>query len=424
MTRDVEDGAEEALRGVVLFVWALLSLGLLAGSLVRPVRVVEFLLHIALAALWLGAPPLLRRVGPGQRERAFAFLLVATALLLGAVAALFSGASSPEFACLCAVPLSAILLLAEAGAARALTFLTFVLAEVLLLTLGAQPSSVLFWGLLLLAAPRLAKWAAAAFAKRWRANAEAERLRGLTEGLAEAEKRRGQSERLALLGRFASNVAHDISNPLTFLSTNLQLLEREADSLQQVSSRDVHAAVLESARAVDRITEVLRDMRRFGRSDGVGTAQPTEVPVVFEEALRLASARLRGSRLERVLGQRLPPVTVRRRRLVQVLANLLLNAADAVAAQAATERRIRVGAETAEDVVILWVEDSGPGLSVEAKQHLFEPFFTTKPPGKGMGLGLALSREYLEADGGTLSFESASGGGTRAVVTLPRGEAS
>jgi signal transduction histidine kinase len=408
VTRDVEDGAEEALRGVVLFVWALLSLGLLAGSLVRPVRVVEFLLHIALAALWLGAPPLLRRVGPGQRERAFAFLLVATALLLGAVAALFSGASSPEFACLCAVPLSAILLLAEAGAARALTFLTFVLAEVLLLTLGAQPSSVLFWGLLLLAAPRLAKWAAAAFAKRWRANAEAERLRGLTEGLAEAEKRRGQSERLALLGRFASNVAHDISNPLTFLSTNLQLLERE----------------VESARAVDRITEVLRDMRRFGRSDGVGTAQPTEVPVVFEEALRLASARLRGSRLERVLGQRLPPVTVRRRRLVQVLANLLLNAADAVAAQAATERRIRVGAETAEDVVILWVEDSGPGLSVEAKQHLFEPFFTTKPPGKGMGLGLALSREYLEADGGTLSFESASGGGTRAVVTLPRGEAS
>ncbi len=68
----------------------------------------------------------------------------------------------------------------------------------------------------------------------------------------------------------------------------------------------------------------------------------------------------------------------------------------------------------------VWVEDTGPGLSPEVLAHLFEPFFTTKPPGKGTGLGLALSREYVEADGGTLNLEPAPGGGTRAVVTFPR----
>jgi C4-dicarboxylate-specific signal transduction histidine kinase len=181
----------------------------------------------------------------------------------------------------------------------------------------------------------------------------------------------------------------------------------------------VHAAVAESTRAVDRITEVLRNLRRFARSEGVGAPQPTEVRPVVEEALQQTAARLRGIQLERALGEPLPQVTVRRRRLVQVLGNLLLNAADAVEAPQAKERRIRVGAHAAADGVSVWVEDSGRGLSPEVLAHLFEPFFTTKSPGQGTGLGLALSREFVEADGGTLNLEPSPGGGTRAVVKFP-----
>jgi len=126
----------------------------------------------------------------------------------------------------------------------------------------------------------------------------------------------------------------------------------------------------------------------------------------------------RRQHLERELGQNLPRVMARRRRLVQVLLNLLINAADAVGEREAKERRIRIGVHHAEGVVTIGVEDTGLGLSPEARKHLFEPFFTTKAPGKGTGLGLALSREYVEADGGTLTFEEGRPEGARAVLTL------
>jgi C4-dicarboxylate-specific signal transduction histidine kinase len=112
-------------------------------------------------------------------------------------------------------------------------------------------------------------------------------------------------------------------------------------------------------------------------------------------------------------------VKARRRRLVQVLVNLLINAADAVSEPGAKERRIRINAEHVGGEVVIEVEDTGPGLSPEARKRIFEPFFTTKPPGKGTGLGLALSREYVEADGGTLTVEEAPTGGARVVVKLP-----
>jgi C4-dicarboxylate-specific signal transduction histidine kinase len=100
-----------------------------------------------------------------------------------------------------------------------------------------------------------------------------------------------------------------------------------------------------------------------------------------------------------------------------VLLNLLLNAGDALAGHAAPCVRI-VGVQR-EGSVELLVSDNGPGLSDAARAHLFEPFFTTKPPGKGTGLGLALSREYMESFKGTLSYEDAPGGGACFRLTFP-----
>jgi signal transduction histidine kinase len=285
------------------------------------------------------------------------------------------------------------------------------------LAAGSPLSSVCMYAALL-AAGTAAAVMGTGVVRVFEARLVAERARREATNLqAEAERQQSQSDRLALLGRLAAVVAHDMSNPLTYLSTNLQLLEREADALQKVAHRDMHAAVAESARAVESITDILRDLRRFARSDAVGHPMPTEVRAVVEEALLLSSARLRGIQLERELGQDLPRVLARRRRLVQVLLNLLLNAADAVGPEA-KERRIRITAGRVEGGVRIALEDSGPGLTAEARARLFQPFFTTKPPGKGMGLGLALSREYVQADGGTLAFEE-TGHGARVVLTLP-----
>ena len=404
----------------IFLVGGLLSVGLLAGSLLRQFNALELAVRIVLAALLLAAPLLVRIAPAPRRDAVVASILGSATLLICALAALAGGIRSPEFSCLIAIPFIAGLLLPHVRAlVWVLGLLVLGVGDAMLLTSGARFSTALMWSALLVAGTTVATMGAGAYVRLSQSRIASERARReAAERLADSERRRAQSDRLALVGRLASGVAHEISNPLTYLSTNLQLLEREADALQTVSRRDVQAAVAESARAVDHITDVLKDLRRFARSEGMGEAGPTDVRAVVEEALLLASLRLRGIRLERELAQGLPRVMARRRRLVQVLVNLLLNAADAVGERDATERRIRIGVSHADGAVTIGVEDSGLGLTPEARKHLFEPFYTTKPPGKGTGLGLALSREYVEADGGTLTFEEGQSGGARAVVKL------
>jgi two-component system, NtrC family, sensor kinase len=407
-------------RSGIFLLSALLSIGLLAGSLLGPFGAAELLLRVLLTAVLFAAPSLTRVAAPARRNLVVASILVVATLLICAISALAGGTRSPEFSCLIAVPFTAGLLLPQVRAVVwAVGLLVLCFGCAMLLAAGAPLSSVCMYAALLVAgttAATLGTGVVRVFESRLAAE-RADRERA--ERRAEAERQRFQSDRLALLGRLAAGVAHEISNPLTYLSTNLQLLDREADALQKVAHRDVHAAVAESARAVESITDVLRDLRRFARSEAVGQPAATDVRAVLEEALLLASARLRGVQVERELGQDIPRVLVRRRRLVQVLVNLLFNAADAVAAPEARERRIRITAARVDGRVAIALEDSGPGLTSEARARLFEPFFTSKPPGKGMGLGLALSREYVQADGGTLAFEEAGKGGARVLVTLP-----
>ena len=107
------------------------------------------------------------------------------------------------------------------------------------------------------------------------------------------------------------------------------------------------------------------------------------------------------------------------RRLGQVLLNLLLNAADAI--EDAKVRDGRVALRVRQDAERVWllVEDNGPGIQAEHLSKLFTSFFTTKAPEKGTGLGLALSRQYVESFGGTLRAENRAEGGARFIVELP-----
>ncbi|HZI07101.1 MAG TPA: ATP-binding protein, partial [Archangium sp.] len=143
----------------------------------------------------------------------------------------------------------------------------------------------------------------------------------------------------------------------------------------------------------------------------------------IQEAKRLASVRLRGlGDLSLEVDPGLPRVRLGQRHLVQVLVNLLLNAADAVEEAVPPRRaRIEVRARRVEGGVRVEVEDNGTGIPREALPRLFEPFFTTKPPGKGTGLGLALCHEYVCRAGGTLTAENRPEGGARFVLTLKEG---
>jgi signal transduction histidine kinase len=248
--------------------------------------------------------------------------------------------------------------------------------------------------------------------------AESERLR------LRAERERAEVDRLVLVGQLAAGVAHEVNNPLAFVKSNLGFLERELRTEGgPVDVAELRDVVAETQDGVLRIQQIVMDLRRFSREVDEGDEGRAEDAI--QEAKRLASVRLRGlGDVSLEIGAGLPRVKLGQRHLVQVLLNLLVNAADAVEdAEPARRAAIAVRARQVEGGVRLEVEDNGPGIPQEVLARLFEPFFTTKPPGKGTGLGLALCREYVSRVDGSLHAENRPEGGARFVLWLPAAEA-
>jgi two-component system, NtrC family, sensor kinase len=249
--------------------------------------------------------------------------------------------------------------------------------------------------------------------------AESERLRG------RAERERAEVERLVLMGQLAAGVAHEVNNPLAFVKANLSYLAREAEARPSHMEPDELKGLLEETLlGVLRIQQIITDLKDFSRAGHLGEQERGALEEALREAGRLASVRLgAGFQVGMELEPQLPAVRLGQRHIVQVMVNLLLNAADAVEqARPPRSPHITVRARRAGQGVHLLVEDNGPGIPADVLPRLFEPFFTTKPPGKGTGLGLALCREYVGRAGGTLHAENRDEGGARFVLHLPLAE--
>ena len=222
------------------------------------------------------------------------------------------------------------------------------------------------------------------------------------EQLAESERRRTRAERMALVGQLAAGVAHEVNNPLAYVSANLNCLASEWNELQEAERAEIFQETREGVR---RIARIVNDLKDFGR-DAALEVEPTAVRELVDEVVRMASVRTRGTSvvIDVEAPDALPVIALPRRNLAQVLLNLLVNAVDALesAPPPAPRVRVRVGVDGAR--LRVTVEDNGNGIPPELKDRIFEPFFTTKPPGKGTGLGLALSREYCVRAGGALTL--------------------
>ena len=257
--------------------------------------------------------------------------------------------------------------------------------------------------------------------------AQAQRLEAL-EQLAESERRRAQAERerseverLSLVGQLAAEVAHEVNNPLAFVKSNLFFLEEEFQREDGAHDWEELRQVLDETRqGVLRIQQIVKDLRGFSR-EGIGDEARGWPQRALEEATRMVTVRLRYlGELSLDIAPALPSVRLGQRRLVQVLASLLLNAADAVERAAPMRRAlIHVKVRRLEDTVRWELEDNGPGIPGEVLSRLFEPGFTTRPAGHGLGLGLALCREYVSQAGGSLEAENRAEGGARFVLLLP-----
>ncbi len=247
----------------------------------------------------------------------------------------------------------------------------------------------------------------------------------MTEALAEQlgrleEQRQSliRSEKLASVGRLAAGVAHEIGNPLQSVIGFTDILidsppkhERQADLLRRVQAE---------AQRIHRIVGQLLDYSRPVDEE----AESVDVAAVVEEALGLLQPqrRFKAASLKRSEALvELPPASINRGRLVQVLVNLLLNAADALGegdGEAKGEIRLEGRLDDDGERLLLAVEDDGASIPAELREQIFDPFFTTKEPGEGTGLGLAVSRSIVESFGGELYL--AEGERTRFEIVLER----
>jgi len=238
------------------------------------------------------------------------------------------------------------------------------------------------------------------------------------EQLQGAERRQAQVERMALVGQLAAGVAHEINNPLSFVASNVGLVRDQLLGHDALGDERPEQVLAEAQEGLERIKQIVADLRAFARDEADG-GRAVHLSDVVQEALRLASVKMPSGAFVECSGlATVPLVKGSHRKLVQVLLNLLVNAADALEEHRVASPRVSVTVRRTELGVAIDVADNGPGLTGEAREHLFEPFFSTKGPGKGTGLGLAMSREMVRAMGGDVRL-SPSAAGACFTVDLP-----
>jgi two-component system NtrC family sensor kinase len=231
------------------------------------------------------------------------------------------------------------------------------------------------------------------------------------------------AEKLATVGQVAAGVAHEINNPLTSIQMCAEAVLRKATLAAEGRVPNVIEPIdIERLRKIqegaERIHGFSRDLTTYARPSG-RDVEEVDLNEVVEHALSFCEPVLYETKAEllKELSPDLPPVRAVRDHIMQVVTNLVRNAAQALVEPGAsvTVRTFRSG----KAAVGLAVSDNGEGIRPEDEEHVFDPFFTTKPAGKGTGLGLTVVRNIVFAHGGQISFQSMAGRGTTFVVSLP-----
>ncbi|MGE8466184.1 MAG: DAHL domain-containing protein [Pseudomonas putida] len=256
-----------------------------------------------------------------------------------------------------------------------------------------------------------------------------------------------QSEKLASLGQLAAGIAHEVNNPIGFVSSNLGALDsyfsrlhdmlkayQDAETaidtatlkagLVQLRSEieleyileDIPLLISESKDGISRVGQIVRDLKDFSRVDSNQDWQWANLHQGIDSTLNIVASELKyKADLVKQYGV-LPEVECLASQINQVIMNLVVNAAQAMGAERGT---ITVRTGCANDKVWIEVADNGCGIPAQSLQKIFDPFYTTKPVGQGTGLGLSLSYGIIKRHCGEIHVHSEVGVGTTFRVELP-----
>ncbi|MEO7729856.1 MAG: two-component regulator propeller domain-containing protein, partial [Kofleriaceae bacterium] len=207
------------------------------------------------------------------------------------------------------------------------------------------------------------------------------------------------SDRMVSLGTLAAGIAHEINNPLAYVTANLEVVADSLDEEANTSAEHLErkAAIADAREGAERVRKIVRGLRSFSRYEEERRIA-LALPDVIDAAIRLTGNELRHRAvLHRELGTT-PLVLADDGRLAQVFINLLVNAAHAIPEGNTDAHRITVRSRT-DDAgrAVVEVEDSGRGMPLEIQARAFDPFFTTKAVGEGTGLGLSICHGIVSA---------------------------
>ncbi len=228
------------------------------------------------------------------------------------------------------------------------------------------------------------------------------------------------TSKLASLGEISTGVAHEINQPLTYISSSIQNLRIDIeDNCLDINTLKERLAI--SLKQVGRIDNIIQHLRTFGRYDD-NDKQQVNVEVVLNNTLLLLEERIRlkNIKLTKKIESDMPPISGNSNQLEQVFINLFQNAIYAFKKNFDNaEIRIDISRSQSGDSVCVSFADNGIGIDKQNQDKIFEPFFTTKEVGKGTGLGLSIVYGIISEHGGAISCESDPGKGATFLITLP-----
>lgn len=249
------------------------------------------------------------------------------------------------------------------------------------------------------------------------------RVRAEVKAREAAQSRAAHAERVQALGQLAGGIAHDFNNVLQSITSGVSMIERRAT--EEDSIRVVAKMVLEAAK---RGAAVTRRLLVFARRSDL-TSESIDPLALFESLKEMLEPTF-GKRITIIIdvASGTPPLLADRSQLETALVNLAVNARDAMpeggtitlgaSAQIIAEPHHKAGVVPGSYVAVT-VADVGTGIDQSLLVKVTEPFFTTKPSGEGTGLGLAMTRAFVEQSGGGLDIESAPDKGTKVTLWLP-----
>ena len=218
------------------------------------------------------------------------------------------------------------------------------------------------------------------------------------------------ASKLALLGEMTASIVHEINQPLSAVKLVAQGLQRRSSADAERTLEQLPAKLDKIVRQIDRVTEICALIRKSSRIDSESNLSAS-VKTVIHDSFELIGPQLKAAKIEfsAIIEDELPTAAIHPGKLEQVMLNLTTNARDALLASSQPSLWIKVEAYYDGSIVIKF-EDSAGGIPPQALVKIFDSFFTTKPAGEGTGIGLSLSKNFIETAGGAIEVCNTSNG--------------